>query len=88
MVYFLQCLLATLACPVIMCYSVCPGLVYIYLKIWTVIIFDVVLVCINARIFQHFMLGTVFRRCILVKNCHLGFKKAPVDSTSVASLKF
>ena len=33
------------------------------------------------------MLGTVFRLCILVKNCHLDFKKAPVDSTSVASLK-
>ena len=33
------------------------------------------------------LLGTVFRLCILVKNCHLGFKKAPVDSTFVASLK-
>ena len=62
-------------------------MVYISLKIWTVIIFDVVLLCINAQIFQHFMIGTVFRLCILVKNCHLGFKKAPVDSTFVASLK-
>ena len=56
---------------VIICYSVLSRIgLYIYLKIWTVIIFDVVLVCINARIFQHFMLGTVFRLCILVKNCH------------------
>ena len=51
-------------------------------------LFDVVVSCRNAHNFQLFMLGTVSMLCILVTNCCLGFKKAPIDSISVASSKF
>ena len=50
--------------------------------------FDVVMACRNAQNLQLFMRGTVSMLCILVKNCHLGLKKALMDSTSVARLKF
>jgi hypothetical protein len=50
-------------------------------------IFDVVSVCINARKLLIFMLGTGSGDCMLVKNHHLCFKKAPKDSTSMPNLK-
>ena len=90
MVYFLQCLLIILAYYPELQFDIqfCQGLDYISLILWAVLTFDVVVACRNALIFQLFMLGTVFVLCILVKSGHFGFKKAPMDSTSVASKIF
>ena len=49
MVYFLQHIPAKLACPELeFDIQLCQGWDYVYLKLWAVIIFDVVSVCINA----------------------------------------
>ena len=88
MVYFLQRILGKLACTELYFdIQLCQGWDYTGLKLWAVTAFDVFAVCKNARKLQIFMLGTISGLCILVKNHHFSTKKAPMDSTSLSSLK-
>ena len=68
----LSAVLAKLACSELQFdIQLCQGWGYVHLKLWAVMIFDVVSVCINAWKLLTFMLGTSSGLCFRVKNHHV-----------------